>query len=138
MPVATKNCAQQRCRRWLAQSGAREPAPPGISQRVARGAAPSVGTLHDYSSLLPSSCPVPLRPPLPKRCPFQNPMPRALLHSSDSDFRVKGVPIVDVSSELLLVPDSELGLPRISQSRLHNRPQLLEGGASSLKVPSTV
>lgn len=32
---------------------------------------------------------------------------------------------MDVSSELLLVPGSEMGLPRISQSRLRNRPQLL-------------
>lgn len=45
---------------------------------------------------------------------------------------------MDMSSELLLVPGSEMGLPRISQSRLRNRPQLLEGGASSLEVPSAV
>lgn len=70
--------------------------------------------------------------PAPQEVPLPESMPRALLHSSDSYFRVKGIPIVDVSSELLLVPDSELGLPRISQSRLHNRPQLLEGGAFSL------
>lgn len=53
-------------------------------------------------------------------------------------FQGEGVPITDVSSELMLAPGSELGLPRISQSKLHNLPQLLEGGASSHKVPTTV
>lgn len=135
---ATKNYAQQRCRRcrWLAQPGARELPLPSSSQRVVRCAAPSVGTPRDYSSLLHISCPVP--------APQEVPPPESNAQNFIAFIRlrlqggVKGVPIIDVSSEPLLVPGSELGLPRISQSRLHNRPQLLEGGASSLRVPTTV
>lgn len=137
---ATKNCAQQLCRRcrcrWLAQPGARELPLPGSSQQVAPCTAPSVGTPRDCFSLLHISCPIPVPQEVPP--PESNAQNFIAFIRQRLQGGVKGVPIMDVSSEPLLVPGSELGLPRISQFRLHNCPQLLEGVASSLKVPTTV